>query len=91
MQNHSAMFLSFIIALVFFNSKIFASPDSVQINDQFNSKTLSQLESKNRGGLIDFNADLFKKLTSLEYTKRDFHLFIIFNALDKETNCQYCG
>ena len=87
------MLLQLIFALLFVNSRILGLSNDKNIakTEQFGLKTMIELQSKHRGSIIEFNTDLLKKLNEIEHTKRDFNLFIIFNALDKETQCQYCG
>ena len=88
------MFLHLLFSFLFISSGVLGSNknhDHVTQSGQLSLKIMNDLQAKNRGGIIEFNTDLVKKFSTIDYTKRDFHLFILFNALDKETNCQFCS
>lgn len=85
------MLLSIIFSLFLLQSKILCSKNEVKKSDKISLATLEDLKSKHKGGVIEFNTDLLKKFSLIDHQKRDFNLFILFNALDKETNCEFCG
>lgn len=85
------MLLSIIFSLLFLQTGILCSKTDVKKSDKFSLATLEELKSNHKNGVIEFNADLLKKFSLIDHQKRDFNLFIIFNALDKDTNCEFCG
>ena len=85
------MLLSIIFSLLLLQTRILCSKNEVKKSDKFGRETLEDLKSKHKGGIIEFNTDLLKKFSLIDHQKRDFNLFILFNALDKETNCEFCG
>lgn len=85
------MLLSIIFSLLFLQTSILSSKTDVNKSDKFSLLTLEELKSNHKNVVIEFNSDLLKKFSLIDHQKRDFNLFIIFNALDKETNCEFCG
>lgn len=85
------MLLSIILSLLLLQSSVSCSNKNVKNSDKFSVSTLNDLKSKSDNVVIKFNSDLLKKFSLLDHPQRDFNLFILFNALDKETNCQFCG
>lgn len=85
------MLLSIIFSLLFLQTSILCSNTNVKNSDKFSLSMMEDLKSKTNDGIIQFTSDLLKKFSLLDHPKRDFNLFILFNALDKETNCQFCG
>lgn len=85
------MLLSIIFSLLFLQTSILSSKTDVKKSDKFSLLTLEELKSNHKNVVIEFNSDLLKKFSLIDHQKRDFNLFIIFNALDKETNCEFCG
>ena len=85
------MLLSIIFSLLLLQTRILCAKNEVKKSDKFGLETLEDLKSKHKGGIIEFNTDLLKKFSLIDHQKRDFNLFILFNALDKETNCEFCG
>lgn len=85
------MLLSIIFSLILLQTRILCSKNEVKKSDKFSLTTLEDLTSKHKRGIIEFNTDLLKKFSLIDHQKRDFNLFILFNALDRETNCEFCG
>lgn len=92
----NVFFLSFIVVLGFLfefsrELKVFGSKVVNEVNyNSFNLKTLENLKIKHGKGIIELNTDLFKKFSNIDNKDRNYHLFILFNALDAETKCQVC-
>lgn len=85
------LLVSVLFAILSFQIGILGSKKDVKQSDGFSLSTLENLQRKSSSGVIEFNSDLLKKFSLIEHQDRNFHLFIIFNALDKETNCEVCG
>jgi hypothetical protein len=84
------MLWSIVFSLIAVQICVSCSKTDVKNSDQFSLSTLESLKSDQKDGIIEFNTDLLNKFSLIDHQKRDFNLFILFNALDKETNCGYC-
>ena len=54
-------------------------------------ETLKGLKAKSGRPVFEFSTDLLTEFSHVPYSERNSHLFILFNALDEQTNCQVCG
>lgn len=84
----SALFFAILSLQIGFS---LTGKNEVKQSNDFDLATLETLQSKSRNGIIEFNSNLLKKFSLIDHQKRNYHLFVIFNALDKETNCEFCG
>lgn len=63
---------------------------SMRISKKVDWKRLQEIRKQSQNGLIQFNTELFKEMVFDRSEKRDFNLFLLFNALDEQTNCMFC-
>lgn len=90
------MLLNVLFSFLFLQSILATSSKVVQnSSDQqsFDLKLLEKLKStdtKVGGGYFELNTAHFRKFSLVEHPNRNFHLFVLFNAVDAETGCPVC-
>lgn len=83
------LLIGYFAILILHLSVLFAKTD-IKHSDKLSASFLENLSRKSNDGIIEFNTELLRKLSLIEHSQRDFNLFVLFNALDAETNCQLC-
>jgi hypothetical protein len=84
------MFLYFaLLVCALFHNLAHCSEKPIKKN-VFGIETLKGLKAKTSRPVFEFSTEHLVKLSYVPYSERNFHLFVLFNALDEETNCQAC-
>lgn len=52
---------------------------------------LRGLRSRAKTGVVEMNTVQFKSFSLVDHGDRNYHLFVLFNALDPSTKCPVCA